>query len=622
MRAKVARIWVLGITGLVLMVSLILSFYLADSQSVMDSLVIEGRCEDNVVELTLWQDEDDGGYYLFLPSWFSGRNPELTFRYDDASAFLVIDGVRYPDKNAILEGGKEEIHEFTVMSRLGKELLNTTLQVLASDRLPAIFIAVEEKESILSEEVIPNKQYLETGLLEMRNETGQILCSEELSGFKVRGNSTALCDKKSFALSFKKPVSMLGMEPAYNYHLLANAMDGSYIRNKIMADLNVKSVDFYEPQGEFTEVYLNGEYQGLYLLSETVEFGENRIPGTAKDNWLVEIELYFRSREDETEIITDKRQFFVVKTKEWVSKTNLENIRMRLNDIESALYAEDGVSTISGKKLEELIDIKSFAQAWLIEELSGDHDVGITSQYFYAGKEQDDLWYAGPAWDFDCCMGNVNTPFYAVPESLTGVIAISRPEEYPSQNLWLGVLWNHPVFQEEIKKIYHEDFRDNYAGILENRIDDYVKQIRRGAVLDAFRWHENRFSWWFVDTSELKIPETGDYKRFDTLDYSVAIVNDFMTRKLAFLDKLWIENSEFCIVEIENNAEFLDPGYHQTLYYWVEKGMPIEHLPHYEPEGYIFEGYFDKATGEPITDGLVMEHDRIVEGRWTKGEDE
>ena len=620
MRGKTTRIWMIGSACLFLVVFLLISLYTTDYQTIMDSLVIEGSVDGKSVELTPWKDETDGNYYLFLPSWFAGKNAELTLRYADGRGTVRIDGTEYPDKSVFLEGGKEELHSFVVRGLMGNELLSSKLQVLASDNLPSIFVAVEEKNGILSEEEFPNKQYLETGLLELRNAEGDVLCSEELASFKVRGNSTALCDKKPFAISFSKPVSMLGMEEAYNYNLLANAMDGSNIRNKIVSDLAFESVDAYEPQGEFAEVYLNGEYQGLYLLTETVEFAESRIPVSEKDNWLVEIELYFRSREDETEIITDRRQFFVVKSEEWVSKANLENIKARLNDVESALYAVDGISTVSGKKLEELIDIKSFAQAWLIEELSGDHDVGITSQYFYAGRGADDIWYAGPVWDFDCSMMNVNTPFYGVPESLTGIIAISRPEEYPSQNLWLGVLWNHPEFQEVVKEIYKEDFRDNYEDILNRRIDAYVEQIRRSAVLDAFRWHEKRLEWWFIDTSELEIADEGDYTRFDTLDFSVDIVKDFMSRKLQFLDKLWIENKEFCIVEVRNDAEFLDPGYHQTLYYWVEKGTPIHHLPHYEPEGYIFEGYYDKDYDDLITDGFVIEYHRIVEGRWTKGE--
>ena len=102
------------------------------------------------------------------------------------------------------------------------------------------------------------------------------------------------------------------MEPALKWNLIANATDGSYIRNKVIRDLAYESVEAYEPQGEYVEVYLNGEYQGLYLLTEAVEIAENRIEIDPENSWFIEMELDFRAREDTTQIITDRGQIFIV----------------------------------------------------------------------------------------------------------------------------------------------------------------------------------------------------------------------------------------------------------------------------------------------------------------------
>lgn len=622
MRGKTARIWMIGSAILILCVSLFVAYRTTDyKKRIVENLVVCATAKGQMAELSFWEDKNDGKWYLFLPSWFAGEEAELVLNYPDENGKVVIDGVTYLSGSTWTEEGLEIFHEMEIQDRFGKVVLETSLQVLASEKLPSVFVAVEEKESILGEEEFDNKQYLESGYLELRDADGLLLCSGELEKFKVRGNLTASYDKKPFTFSFKEPVSVLGMEPACKWNLLANSTDGSYIRNKIIRDLAYESIETYEPEGEFAELYLNGEYQGLYLLTEAVEIGENRLEISEEDNWFIEMELNFRAREDVTEMITDRGQIFIAHTETGISDAERQRILARLNDIESALFAEDGISAISGKSLEELIDLESFTQAWLVEELSGDHDIGITSQFAYALKSEDSIWYSGPVWDFDGIMTNVNTPMYGVPEALTGTIEMSRPEDNPNQNRWLAAMWRHPQFQAIVEEKYRNIFRDNYEQILDERIDEYVDLIRRSAVLDAFRWHDNRLEWWFVVPRGLEMPETGTYETFDTLDLSIDIIKDFMSRKLVFLDKLWIEKREFCIVEVRNQVEFLDPGYNQTLYYWVEKGEPIQHLPHYEEDGYQFEGYYDKDSDELITDGFVIEYHRILEGRWTKREE-
>lgn len=608
---------------IIVLFSCLMSARLTDYEEVvLGSLSLEYRAEGQEVSLALWKDESDGAYYLFLPSRFAKAEEGLIFCYEDWKGTLKIDDTVIQNQDKWTDNGQEEIHKLEVYDKKGQCRLSTTLQVLASENIPSLFVSVEAQKDLLKIEEFENKKYIEVGSAVMIDEEGNFLWQEELSEFKVRGNLTAAYEKKPFTFSFHEPREVLGMEPAMKWNLLANSTDGSYIRNKIIRDLAYESVDAYEPEGTFTELYLNGVYQGLYLLTEAVEIAENRIEIEPDENWFVEMELDFRAREDETQIVTRQGQIFIVHSEYGVSKEDLKIIEERLNDVESALFAEDGISTVSGKSLAELIDLDSFAEAWLIEELSGDHDIGITSQFAYADKDEDSLWYSGPAWDFDGIMTNVNTPMYSVPEALTSVVWMSRPEENKNQNRWMAAMWNYPRFRELVKEKYCSVFRDNYEKELNDKIDGYVEIIKRAAVLDAFRWQEQRFTWWFTFPEGIDISEEGGYERFDTLDAHVDVIKDFMTRKLAFLDKLWIEEKEFYIVEVRNPATFLDQGYNQTLYYWVEKGMLIENLPCYEHEDFSFDGYYDVESGVSVTNGTVIENDCVIEGVWTKEADE
>lgn len=615
------KICICIIANACLVLILLITFYLRNmdlEKEVLNRLVLRYEGEEQTIDFSIWKDDADGRCYLFLPSWFSGKEGEFTLHYSDYAAKVKIDGVVYQSGMQWLDDGKESIHSLEIYGVMGCQPVSTNLQVLCSENLPSIFITVEEKDEVISMEESSNKKYFETGSLQMFDEDGEVLCKSELDRFKVRGNLTATFDKKPFTFTTKEPVELLGMEAAVKWNLLANATDGTYCRNKIIRDLAYECIDAYEPQGEFTEVYLNGEFQGLYLLTEAVEIGENRIEIDPQENWFIEMELEFRARDDETQMITDRGQIFIIHSDTFVSKAEKEHLLGRLNDVESALFSENGISEISGKSLEQLIDLESFAEAWLVEELSGDHDIGITSQFAYALKEDDSLWYAGPVWDFDGIMGNVNTPMYAVPEALTSIVEMSRPEIEKDQNRWLAAMWRHSQFQELVKSKYKEIFRDEYERILLEKIDGYVEVIHRSAILDAFRWHEDRLSWFFTIPEGVSSELADSYEGYDILDICISEVKDFMTRKLDFLDKLWIENREFCIVEVRNSAPFLDQGYNQTLYYWVEKGTGIQHLPHYEAEGYEFEGYFDKDYDDLISDGFIIEYHRIIEGHWTE----
>lgn len=620
------RIYIGFIAGSCLCLLLLVAMSLGSmdlEKEVLNEMVLTCGEEGQALDFRLWRDGKSNRYYLFLPSWFSGETAEFSVTYGGWPARVEIDGMACGEGSRWVDEGKEEVHSLDVYGVMGAEPVHATLQALRSENLPAIFVDVEEKNRIISEEDSPEKKYFETGYMQMLDEEGELVCQSRLEKFKVRGNLTATFDKKPFTFTMEKPAELLGMEPAVKWNLLADASDGTHIRNKIIRDLACDCIGTYEPQGEYTEVYLNGEYQGLYLLTEAVEIGPNRIEIDPDANWFIEMELDYRAREDDTRMMTKRGETFIIHSDKEVTKEEKEQLLGRLNDVESALFAENGVSQISGKPLEELIDLESFAKAWLVEELSGDHDMGITSQFAYAKKEGDSLWYAGPTWDFDGAMGNVHTPMYAVPEVLIGSVEITRVEEENNQNRWLSAMWRNPKFQELVKKKYTEVFRKEYKRILEQEIDEYVRTIRRSMVLDTFRWHKGRFFWLFIlPEGADKQEERESYEEYDTFDECLEVVVDFMTRKLAFLDKLWIEGREFCILELRNSAPFLDQGYNQTLYYWVEVGTPVENLPCYEAEGWRFEGYFDKDYGDLICDGFVMEYSRIAEGRWTQVEEE
>ena len=80
--------------------------------------------------------------------------------------------------------------------------------------------------------------------------------------------------KKPYLLKLTRKSDFLGMRPAKKWVFLANAADETNLRNKIVYDF-ARRLDFgFVPDSRFADVFLNGRYTGLYLITEKVECKE------------------------------------------------------------------------------------------------------------------------------------------------------------------------------------------------------------------------------------------------------------------------------------------------------------------------------------------------------------
>jgi spore coat protein H len=96
-------------------------------------------------------------------------------------------------------------------------------------------------------------------------------------GFRLRGNTSRFSAKKSFKISFNSFYSgrkFLGME---KLNLNGEHNDPSIIRTKLSFNL-YKKAGLAAPRSAHVELYINGEYKGLYINVEMIddEFTESR----------------------------------------------------------------------------------------------------------------------------------------------------------------------------------------------------------------------------------------------------------------------------------------------------------------------------------------------------------
>ena len=174
-----------------------------------------------------------------------------------------------------------------------------------SGTLPVMFINTENSQPITSkEEYIFAYYYIDN----MGNEEFENVGSEDAPQpleIRGRGNYTwSDFDKKPYRLKLDAKTSLLGMKRNKHWALMANADDYlGGLRNTVGYELSRRLGLAWTPAQQPVEVVLNGDYIGLYMLTETIRVEPDRVnvtqqadyetsPFVVSGGWLVEIDNY------------------------------------------------------------------------------------------------------------------------------------------------------------------------------------------------------------------------------------------------------------------------------------------------------------------------------------------
>ncbi len=303
-------------------------------------------------------------------------------------------------------------------------------------------------------DAINKETYMQASVVTGMNKNGLDVIETETDAAQIRGrgNSTWIVyPKKPYRLRFDEDTSIFGMPKANNYVLLAEYADKSLMRNTIVQKMgSLCDTLAYSLETRFVELYINNVYNGLYVLTEQVEFQKNKldiesIAGTANTGYLMELDMRFFDQ-----MIVPGFDWIVVsgspyEIKEPKSDDPLySNIHAQymfdyITSVEEALTNDFGY--------ESLIDVDAWIDFFIIHELTKNVDVGFSSVYLI--KEKDGLLKPGPLWDFDFSLGNADYIDYG-PENFYGM------KDY--KNHLFQLMMNLP----EIRLEYRERFNDMF----------------------------------------------------------------------------------------------------------------------------------------------------------------
>jgi len=295
------------------------------------------------------------------------------------------------------------------------------------------------------------------------------------SKIKIRGNSTALAKKKPYNIKFSEKVDLYGFGEAKKWSLLAEYYDPTMLRNRIFLDFAKEMGLEYTSNCEYVEVWVDGKYNGCYLLTESIETGKNRVDiDVEKGDFLFEYEI--RTEDDVVYVDTDNQWRFSLSDPENPDSENLNRISGLINDFDHIVYS--GNYELVKSKL----NIESFAKVFVLNQYAKTVDFGSSSVNFYY---KDDIFYAGPVWDFDLSSGNASQqtyPDYWI-DNNNVLISYEGLNNWENSNKVFDELYKYDEFKELVSIIFGEYsyymqgiYKTN--GTIDSLLDKYGELIK------------------------------------------------------------------------------------------------------------------------------------------------
>lgn len=355
---------------------------------------------------------------------------------------------------------------------------------LTSTNLPIVWLTVDDDveryERVTARMKIIDNGEGKTNYADTVKHPGQHVDYDGYIALRYRGNS-------SYTYSAKKPysfkplnrpleeggssqrVSILGMPKDNNWALLAPYNDKSLLRDMLAFEISRPWMEF-TPQGRFCEVICNEIYFGVFLLSEVVSKGKNRLnlsdPGEAGDaltgGYLLEVdrndEPHYVSRYwpvcSDGSLITTTYVYYQYKWPDFIDLTDaqLAYIQGYIDEMEEAFATGSFRSSETGECL--YVDEMSFIDYQLAMEIAHNVDAYRLSCKFYKRCDSDDRRFKLAVWDMNLAYGNSN--YYEGYRTDTWMYQVNDiiPKKFSADMVpfWWYCLNNDSIYTQRLKE--------------------------------------------------------------------------------------------------------------------------------------------------------------------------
>lgn len=368
----------------------------------------------------------------------------------------------------------------TALAILGATFLANAVE--PSGTLPVIYVNTENGVPVTSkEEYVKGTYYLDP---KGNADISAIGTAEAPLTLQIRGRGNYTWvgfDKKPYRLKLTEKAKLMGMKKSKHFGLLAHADDNlGFLRNAVGFELSRRMGLAWTPADAPVEYVLNGDYLGVYFLTELIRVDKDRVniveqpdlitnPDSITGGWLVEIDNY---ENDPHVKITEGNGYPIIltyKTPELLSPEQENFLRSQAEAMNTAIYTSDKTST----EWEKYIDIDALARYYVVQEIMDDCESFHGSCYMHRDMGADKKWIFGPVWDF----GNAY-------QRGTNQFIWDEPQ---FNQTWIGEIYKFPRFQDKVKEVWAEFIANSYEDMTEY-IDNYASHISQAAQNSSERW--------------------------------------------------------------------------------------------------------------------------------------
>lgn len=481
-----------------------------------------------------WVDANTGTTYFFLPSFV--RDNQI---YSDnmEKDLIRVDGECLSKWRSFKW---EEQTRYSISCK-GQDYL---VCFMRSGNLPTLFL---ETESGDMNYLNADKKNEEAGEIHLIKPSGNVEYQGQLKKISARGNSTFAEDKKPYTFTLDKAYPLCGMDSGKKWNLLAMHYEDNKIQSKIIYDMAEYLGMEYTPGSTWVDLYCNGNYQGLYLLTEAITVGDGRVeiynlekenkrntnPSNISGGYLLERDVTEGLEPTEVYFTTDICNYnFVINTPKVPTKEEYSYIKDFVQNIENLLVSGD-------TRYKNYVDLDSFAKQFLIDKLVLNPDAMRSSTFYYKDRDSDVL-KVGPLWDYDRAMG-VSMPDY---ETAIG--------DYPyTMNDWYMPLYEEEEFHRKLLS-YYEQLLPYLQELLETGIDAYAEFLEAAVAMDTTMW-------------PLDSVYTGHESYVRYLKY-------FLANRIRFLNEVWNVSG------LTFEGDF-SSGEEHTVCFYAEDGTLLDSYP-------------------------------------------
>lgn len=349
--------------------------------------------------------------------------------------------------------------------------------------------------------------------------------------FRIRGNSSRHFDKRPYLIELvnadgtNNDQEVMGMSAHHEWALHGPYLDKTLIRNYMWYNIAGQIMD-YAPNVRFCELILNDEYQGVYLMTETITAGKDGARLTLsttekRSTFSGYILRHDRGSGSDLKNIeplsiyamrTEKKINIVYPGLSNLDESLARSIELEFSAFEKAIHSYD-FDDEEGYK--GSIDVASFVDYFILNEVSLNRDAGLYSTYIYKDVERK---YKMCVWDFNNALDN-----YEEVENPTDGFAM------------FGTLWfNRLVQDQDFTDAIVQRYRELRTGILSDAslnafIDDTIAWL--GPAIDR------NFETWgysFEESADRLIPHERNPRSYaEAVEQMQSCLND----RLAWMDE-------------------------------------------------------------------------------------